>query len=124
MKREVELTNNQAFNSIKVRLKHEQQSHDKMLLYFQFHKGAIETHRVAGPRPPCCLFQFHKGAIETAHKGFNLAVQQTFNSIKVRLKHLSGNINLSATTFQFHKGAIETVPTAMSLPTTNALSIP
>ena len=56
------------FNSIKVRLKHDQplSAYDSVL--FQFHKGTIKTHLP------------HKSIVLFRH----------FNSIKVRLKHCSG----------------------------------
>ena len=54
-----------AFNSIKVRLKHKSD-----------YKHQIQSH----------FFQFHKGAIETLRLANNLFLMLTFNSIKVRLK--------------------------------------
>ena len=66
------------FNSIKVRLKHKDDyKHQMSALFFQFHKGAIET-------LPTILLQMFL---------------QTFNSIKVRLKPVVlGNANSLLTT--------------------------
>ena len=54
------------------------------------------------------LFQFHKGTIKT--KGLSQAslFQNNFNSIKVRLKHLSCKHITTTDLFQFHKGTIKT----------------
>ena len=75
-----------AFNSIKVRLKHEQ----------------------GVGRSESSIFQFHKGAIETRAETACARCRSTFNSIKVRLK-LGLQFKQSCfAVFQFHKGAIET----------------
>ena len=77
--------------------------------YFQFHKGAIETTTPGDGTQGNALFQFHKGAIETTLIAHSLRLANTFNSIKVRLKHQSLSYRQRFVDFQFHKGAIETV---------------
>ena len=73
-------------NSIKVRLKHDLSSNDRLLWKFQFHKGTIKTDRI-----------LH-------HAIMNV----NFNSIKVRLKPLSWRRGVATHLFQFHKGTIKT----------------
>ena len=81
------------FNSIKVRLKRNYpRDGTGLYLLFQFHKGTIKTFFTKHYFVGCPLFQFHKGTIKTlsdfnAYRGY----LNYFNSIKVRLKHMSGN---------------------------------
>ena len=53
-------------------------------------------------------FQFHKGAIKTLSDEEKIRCYHCFNSIKVRLRLVSGTILSSILWFQFHKGAIKT----------------
>ena len=113
------------FNSIKVRLRHNERSSIHYALpWFQFHKGAIKTVRVSviGLKLICfnsikvrlrryflCLtsltpirFQFHKGAIKTK---------------------VDSDLFLDCLLFQFHKGAIKT-PSASGIIWSFPVSIP
>ena len=56
----------QYFNSIKVRLEHSESSPTKLMLEFQFHKGAIRTINSLVVKDYPLKFQFHKGAIRTS----------------------------------------------------------
>ena len=53
-------------------------------------------------------FQFHKGAIRTHKPAGQLCSVPYFNSIKVRLEHADTHNKEADTAFQFHKGAIRT----------------
>ena len=75
------------FNSIKVRLKRNIEGTEyKIKEVFQFHKGTIKTY------PRFCLCQ----------------PSHNFNSIKVRLKPAVANLQREFNAFQFHKGTIKT----------------
>ena len=52
-------------------------------------------------------FQFHKGPIKARENEYNAPVNQSFNSIKVRLKPAVKSYLRSTTMFQFHKGPIK-----------------
>ena len=54
------------------------------------------------------IFQFHKGAIRTVLLQVLICLLLNFNSIKVRLEHLTKQIHYFGLSFQFHKGAIRT----------------
>ena len=114
-----------------MRLEQTRKISDWLSVKFQFHKGAIRTHRgflvgcnlgdfnsikvrlertvIISDTTHLSQFQFHKGAIRT-----HVAEQVTkeilnFNSIKVRLEHNKSIATVNATSFQFHKGAIRTL---------------
>ena len=54
------------FNSIKVRLEHQdEQAGRKLQTTFQFHKGTIRTNQGQSIIDFCHVFQFHKGTIRT-----------------------------------------------------------
>ena len=76
------------FNSIKVRLEHDDKAASKLLAsLFQFHKGTIRTTtRALTPSLPTS-FQFHKGTIRTRYAALGTFMLQQF---------------------QFHKGTIRT----------------
>ena len=74
------------FNSIKVRLKQDEQGTGGDVGSFQFHKGTIKT---------CTLYEAWLCILN-------------FNSIKVRLKRGREESNRALTSFQFHKGTIKT----------------
>ena len=59
---------------------------------FQFHKGTIKTLNRLKTRCVRELFQFHKGTIKTSKCGSERLVTLYFNSIKVRLKPLFGDM--------------------------------
>ena len=53
------------FNSIKVRLKHDNVFTGRVSAEFQFHKGTIKTGMIVMPLLVKLKFQFHKGTIKT-----------------------------------------------------------
>ena len=55
------------FNSMKVRLKQEQNLVSKLFAMFQFHEGPIKTYAGDGNTAPLPLFQFHEGPIKTTN---------------------------------------------------------
>ena len=75
------------FNSIKVRLKLQNQQFD-----FNYKSS----------------FQFHKGTIKTCCRLGNIVTHLYFNSIKVRLKRAAPQYVAKYVKFQFHKGTIKT----------------
>ena len=121
------LRNTLHFNSIKVRLKpNEEKATFPTFNLFQFHKGTIKTStrirlwfntknfnsikvRLKHPSPDPSPFQFHKGTIKTSvgFIGFSHRLQH-FNSIKVRLKPAGEPYTVPSSLFQFHKGTIKT----------------
>ena len=101
------------FNSIKVRLEHPDFANQVLAHLFQFHKGAIRTvpaqqhgieytkfqfhkgairTRLITPLLKFNKFQFHKGAIRTRFLQRNRRINRNFNSIKVRLEHISARL--------------------------------
>ena len=54
---------------------------------FQFHKGPIKAFRYKFINLLRLLFQFHKGPIKAMLQKQQSWSEQSFNSIKVRLKH-------------------------------------
>ena len=97
------------FNSIKVRLRPNENEVSFCLCKFQFHKGSIKTLSSNWQSCKASVFQFHKGSIKTASAGDLLPAYNNFNSIKVRLRlfrvwqQWAWNHQ-----FQFHKGSIKT----------------
>ena len=75
------------FNSIKVRLKHNNQNKPFDKPKFQFHKGTIKTPGHPDGTRIVEIFQFHKGTIKTTNSDFTTAARKLF---------------------QFHKGTIKT----------------
>ena len=53
------------FNSIKVRLKVDEETVIELSKWFQFHKGAIKSLTIERLNRAYYLFQFHKGAIKS-----------------------------------------------------------
>ena len=81
-------TDNNNFNSIKVRLERFKASAPSTIPIFQFHKGTIRTSVISSNTFHVQIFQFHKGTIRT-------------HSCDATVYNLS--------VFQFHKGTIRTV---------------
>ena len=97
------------FNSMKVRLK--QGGVDSALAsqLFQFHEGPIKT----GINPYNAassgqMFQFHEGPIKTMLEKQQTWSEQSFNSMKVRLKQKVEALTRNLSPFQFHEGPIKT----------------
>ena len=105
----LDATQDQDFNSIKVRLEPERSGYRIENRKFQFHKGAIRTDFNVARLVLIYSFQFHKGAIRTTLHTLTSSTSSNFNSIKVRLERPMPRSWQSPTTFQFHKGAIRTV---------------
>ena len=55
---------------------------------FQFHKGTIKTCKILLYIITAVAFQFHKGTIKTVFLRQLMLHLHYFNSIKVRLKHI------------------------------------
>ena len=96
------------FNSIKVRLERNVMGIDDAILLFQFHKGTIRTVVLLTHLRFLLRFQFHKGTIRTYLLRLWCLHYSYFNSIKVRLEHISCIALEVVTVFQFHKGTIRT----------------
>ena len=60
------------------------------------------------------MFQFHKGTIKTLMVLNNQYYNNSFNSIKVRLKLYDFCLGRKLPLFQFHKGTIKTVDGAFN----------
>ena len=79
-----------------------------LVLYFQFHKGAIETNLCELLKSLHTAFNSIKVRLKLKNTTNNTVFIDTFNSIKVRLKPTSSLLQVLQRYFQFHKGAIET----------------
>ena len=75
-----------SFNSMKVRLKQDNEYFYIDFNTFQFHEGPIKTVRSAIDNVSGKVFQFHEGPIKTVRTKFGGLSVPRFNSMKVRLK--------------------------------------
>ena len=112
------------FNSIKVRLERMLLNlHIIISLHFNSIKVRLE-HYGAAPQGNGSAFQFHKGAIRTHRQPRQQVLVSNFNSIKVRLEHTRTLPSCCTIRFQFHKGAIRTINTKVIFALNSVISIP
>ena len=104
------------FNSIKVRLEHNYDDINEMVVKFQFHKGTIRT-ILTEMAIISVLMHFNSIKVRLELEWTNKDVKDFihFNSIKVRLElHKLARLQCYKS-FQFHKGTIRTLnPTRFS----------